>query len=265
MYARHRLFQRSHVVRPARLVGFSLIELLVVISIIALLLAILMPSLKNARAQAKRIQCHSNLRQMVVAAHAYVNAYEGSYPIGYYTKIGPPAVSYVWDYITERDFSQSPPGVEVKPGLLWLEQNATSVHQCPSFDGSHNWIADPHTGYNYNISYIGHGAMESVPAPARGSQIRRPGATALFGDGQYAGGANKFMRAPWANPGDASYTGRSAGTQGFRHLGSTSVAFCDGRIEPLSERFTQTYEFDIPNIAPETGFLSEDNELYDLN
>ena len=55
--------------------GFTLIELLVVISIVALLLAILMPSLLKARKQAQRVVCASNLRAWGFAIHYYVNDY----------------------------------------------------------------------------------------------------------------------------------------------------------------------------------------------
>lgn len=51
--------------------GFTLIELLVVISIIALLLAILMPSLRKAREQARLAVCSSNQRQMLVGLMSY--------------------------------------------------------------------------------------------------------------------------------------------------------------------------------------------------
>jgi prepilin-type processing-associated H-X9-DG protein len=94
--------------------------------------------------------------------------------------------------------------------------------------------------------------------------VNNPAGTALFGDGQYSAGANKFMRAPWANPGDAGFVGRFAGTQGYRHLGNTNVAFCDGHAEAWGELYTETYPADKAGIAPGTGFLSPDNSLYDL-
>lgn len=54
--------------------GFTLIELLVVISIIALLLAIMMPSLQKARNQARRVLCASNLKQFGLAWTMYAEA-----------------------------------------------------------------------------------------------------------------------------------------------------------------------------------------------
>jgi len=60
--------------------GFTLIELLVVVAIIAILAALLMPGLKNARDSAKRIKCVSNLRQIGMAAHLYANDNSGQWP-----------------------------------------------------------------------------------------------------------------------------------------------------------------------------------------
>jgi prepilin-type N-terminal cleavage/methylation domain-containing protein/prepilin-type processing-associated H-X9-DG protein len=60
--------------------GFTLVELLVVISIIAVLLAVLMPSLNKARELARRIVCASNERNMCLATSAYVQSFGCYYP-----------------------------------------------------------------------------------------------------------------------------------------------------------------------------------------
>lgn len=61
--------------------AFTLVELLVVISIIALLIAILLPSLKGAREQAKMTVCLSNVKNMAVAVFMYVDDNRNYFPL----------------------------------------------------------------------------------------------------------------------------------------------------------------------------------------
>ena len=226
-------------------------------------MAILMPALTKARQQSKAIVCLSNLRQLAIAAQTYVNNNDGYYPIAYMYKFtNSEFISYAWDFTTIKDWTTLEQ--KVVPGLLWQGETIERIQQCPSFKGSDNWFADPYTGYNYNTSYIGHGQLETIVTPIRAVMVKSPSQCALFGDGQYAGGANKFMRAPWPSEADASFFGRAAGTQGYRHLGKTNVAHCDGSARAVAECYKNTDPAEVPNIADGTGFLSADNSAHDL-
>ena len=247
---------------PARPRAFTLIELLVVIGIIAVLIALLLPTLSVANAQAKSTQCLSNLRQLGQAAIAHTVRHRGSYPAAI-TAAG------AWDF--EFDSADG----RVRPGSLWDGATAAAVQQCPSYDGlPPAGSTDPFTGYNYNVSFIGHGQGEGTGgswlAPAKTSHIRMPARTAMFGDGGYEGGTNKFMRTPIyelpVTRGDrVSPATRVAGTQAFRHRGRTNVCYADGHAESIRDRFTSvgtSFGLSSEIVWPGTGFLSPDNSAY---
>lgn len=63
--------------------GFTLVELLVVIGIIAVLIAILLPALNAARAAARTTQCMSNMRQIAIAVNGYASANQNILPYYY--------------------------------------------------------------------------------------------------------------------------------------------------------------------------------------
>jgi prepilin-type N-terminal cleavage/methylation domain-containing protein/prepilin-type processing-associated H-X9-DG protein len=64
--------------------GFTLVELLVVISIIALLLSILMPALSKVRGQATKLVCTTRLKDLGTALGLYANDYRGAVPPSYW-------------------------------------------------------------------------------------------------------------------------------------------------------------------------------------
>jgi prepilin-type N-terminal cleavage/methylation domain-containing protein/prepilin-type processing-associated H-X9-DG protein len=66
--------------RPDRS-GFTLVEVLVVITLIALLIALLLPAVQAARESSRRIQCAANLKQLALACHNYADVF-GTLPIG---------------------------------------------------------------------------------------------------------------------------------------------------------------------------------------
>lgn len=79
--------------------GFTLIELVVVLAIAGLLLAILVPAVMRARASARTVSCKSNLRQIGLATHSYIDVHR-CFPGGLYRSRG---VLYDLLSFTEND------------------------------------------------------------------------------------------------------------------------------------------------------------------
>ncbi len=166
--------------------GFTLIELLVVVAIIALLISILLPSLSEAKEQAKVARCLSNYRQLMVATTTYFMDWNDSFPyqilgtqgICTWTYGGKTSDDY-WRYeyspivffirVEDRPLNRYLMGTEPEPDIMdgeeIIKRTEIPVLECPSDSQTHqNMFRNPAeqprglscyddvgTSYHYNL------------------------------------------------------------------------------------------------------------------
>jgi prepilin-type N-terminal cleavage/methylation domain-containing protein/prepilin-type processing-associated H-X9-DG protein len=123
--------------------GFTLVELLVVIGIIALLIAILLPALTRARENANRVACLSNIRQVGTAVMMYINEAKGRLPVA--PKTTPEEFDAFWWKGTR--FNEL--GDHGVGKILRVSKDEWKVLRCPSDE---NDLRDPFNN-KYPFSY----------------------------------------------------------------------------------------------------------------
>lgn len=93
--------------------GFTLVELLVSISIVALLLLLVAPAVQSARESARRLECKNNLKQLALACHSHHDVH-GFFPTGGW--------GWYWTGDADRGFGKDQPGGWIYNTLPYFEQ-----------------------------------------------------------------------------------------------------------------------------------------------
>jgi prepilin-type N-terminal cleavage/methylation domain-containing protein len=135
--------------------GFSLIELLVTIAIIAVLISILLPVLSSARAAAKQTKCVSDLHQLGLALTMYCNDNRDNLPLPNW---GPVATKPGWLYDSTVDAPNATWEAH-RTGSLYQYVEVDDVYRCPSHKAPYQGTANT-SSFMMNGAVIAYGRSD---------------------------------------------------------------------------------------------------------
>lgn len=231
--------------------GFTLIELLVVIAVIAVLMGILMPSLRIAREQARAVACAAHVKNLGLALRMYLDDYDG--------KAHHTPNQGLWDNAYEgapvvKDYGPNDDnaywGIAYKPYA-----KDKKVFRCPSADRPDDW---PEIGwgeaYKEYFKYACYGVNGYISNKRIDAEFKRPAEFILFQDHieQKLDSVNSdmFCMGPsvsvnltqWrpASQGgtgfvDVDWAGHDTVKECFRHSWNSNTCWLDGHVSKIKE------------------------------
>jgi prepilin-type processing-associated H-X9-DG protein len=269
--------------RPRR-AAFTLVELLVVISSIAVLLALLMPALAAARSQAHGLVCRSNVRQLVLANIGYATEHDDFY-VPAARDLGDGPGRHRWHGV--RKTLSEPFDASKGPLAGYLADG--QAKECPvrvDFVRSEDWSANFEQGcggYGYNMAYLGsrlwdaalsgsQAFQQAYTRTTRATEVANPGQTLMFADAAMANNGTSLIEYSFAEPPFAVFGGhvmtdfRMAPSIHFRHGDVANAGWADGHAgaQPMAD-LDVTNIYGVGTKAMGLGwFEPADNTLFDL-
>jgi prepilin-type N-terminal cleavage/methylation domain-containing protein/prepilin-type processing-associated H-X9-DG protein len=209
--------------------GFTLMELLVVMSIISLLMSMLLPGLSRAREQAKRMHCQANLKNLTWAWYMYAGEYDGKL-CSADTEWNSPGNNWVADgpMMSGNDIGGSEQAI--RDGVLWRYVGVVGTYKCRSDRSSlvrSYCLSRTMNGKNCNCE------KDNINPFAMLSEISRPAEKMVFVDadslerwidGSFSAVANITADPPaWYSAPNRNITAR--------HSNGCNVSFGDSHCE----------------------------------
>ncbi|HZZ43319.1 MAG TPA: prepilin-type N-terminal cleavage/methylation domain-containing protein [Tepidisphaeraceae bacterium] len=244
--------------------GFTLVELLVVIGIIALLISILLPALNKARDTAKTVSCLSNLRQCSIALNMYANEHKGWMPFPT-TALGsdvstPAGEGNCWFFLIDPYIGAKPNPNDPITSKDAGGRTLGRVKQCPSvWDDITEDLQYSVRSYKYNTHL-----RRSTPIQwmCKITDVKHPEQTVMVGDSigyDQGGPSTDATRYSFG----ISVTDTSDAWPALRHNKYTAgnIGFCDGhaatqilKLTPPGTLFDSTTALSTATNGPAGGY-----------